>query len=152
MGLRKDRRGMAVLVDALIFLVALTILMAAIQVNAPHGDADGPARMLGSYHAVMLSGELPVKDEGSMSAATLSEYLIALSFNGAPGEDQMLLIESMVNGTIAELEMMEGRSWLIIAFGDNQLLFGPGPPGDGDVHADRRDLGDGSVVSTLYVS
>lgn len=144
---------MAVLVDALIFLVALTMLVAVIYSSSDNGPSDDRAELLRSYHSVMLFGELPGEDGSSMSTATLSDYLIALSISGAPDEEQVERIEGMVNGTINELEKTEGRTWLIIEFGTIALHFGSAPPEEGgDVYADRRELGDGSVVSTLFLS
>ncbi|MHC1680498.1 MAG: hypothetical protein AB9860_04510 [Methanomassiliicoccales archaeon] len=153
MALRRDRRGMAVLVDALIFLVALTILVAVTYSASDHGPSDDRAELLSSYHSVMLSAELPGGDGSSMSTATLGDFLIALSLGGAPDEVQVGLVENMVKGTIAELEITEGRTWLMIELGSTTLQFGSVPPGEGgDLYADRRELGDGSVVSTLYLS
>lgn len=153
MALRKDRRGMAVLVDALIFLAVLTVLVAVIHSSSDEVPSDDRTEMLRSYHSVMLSGELPGNDGSSISSATLGDYLIALGINGAPGEEQVDTIEGMVNGTIAELEKIDGRAWLIIEMGSITLRFGSVDiRGDGDVFADRRELGDGSVVSTLYLS
>lgn len=153
MALRKDRRGMAVLVDALIFLVALTMLVAVIHSASEDGTSDDRTEMLRSYHSVMLSGELPGKDGSSMSSATLGDYLIALAISGAPDEEQVETIEGMVNGTIAELERADGRTWLVIELGPVTLHFGSvAAEENGDLHADRRELGDGSVVSTLYLS
>ena len=153
MALRKDRQGMAVLVDALIFLVVLTILVGAIYSTSNDGPYDDRAELLRSHHSVMLSGELPGEDGSSMSTATLDEYLIALSLVGTPDEEQVGLVEDMVDGTIAELERTEGRTWLIIELGSTTLQFGSIPPEEGgNVYADRRELGDGSVVSTLFLS
>jgi len=152
MALRKDRQGMALLVDALIFLVAMTLLMAMVHASSSDLDRDEGAEMLRSYHSVMLSGQLPGEDGSSMSSATLSDYLIALSLSGAPDEMQVHLIEKMVNGTLAELEAIHDRAWLVIELGPTALHFGsPTPETDRDVHADRRELGDSSVASTLFI-
>ncbi len=153
MALRKDRRGMAVLVDALIFLVALTMLVAVIHSASDNGPSDDKTGTLRSYHSVMLSGELPGEGGSSMSSATLGDYLIALSISDAPNEEEVETIERMVNGTIAELERTEGRTWLVIELGAMTFHFGSVPLEEGgDVYADRRELGDGSVVSTLFLS
>ncbi|HIH76233.1 MAG TPA: hypothetical protein HA343_02815 [Methanomassiliicoccales archaeon] len=153
MALRKDRQGMAVLVDALVFLVVLTILVGAIYSTSDDGPKDDRAELLRSYHSVMLSGELPGEGGSSMSTATLADYLIALSLVGTPDEEQADVVEDMVNGTIAEMEGTEGRTWLIIELGSATFQFGSMPPEEGgNVYADRRELGDGSVVSTLFLS
>lgn len=153
MALRKDRRGMAVLVDALIFLVALTLLVAAIYSVSSDDPSDDRADMLSSYHSVMLSGQLPGGEGSSMSTATLADYLIAISHAGAMVEEQVNLVKAMVNGTLTELERTEGRTWLIIDLGYAQLQFGSSPPQEiDDVYADRQELGDGSVSSTLFMS
>lgn len=152
MALRKDRHGMALLVDALIFLVALTLLMAVVHAPSSDPDRDEGAEMLSSYHSVMLSGQLSGEDGSSMSSATLSDYLIALSLSGAPDEIQVHIIEKMVNGTLAELEAIHDRAWLVIELGPTVLPFGsPAPETDRDVQADRRELGDSSVASTLFI-
>lgn len=153
MAMNKDRQGMAVLVDALIFLVVLTMLVAVIYSTSDVGPTDDRVELLRSYHSVMLSAELPGEDGSSMSTATLDDLLIALSLGGAPNEEQVQLVEEMVNGTIAEIKSTEGRTWLIIELGEVTLHFGSMPPEEGsDVYADRRELGDGSVVSTLFLS
>jgi len=153
MALRRDRRGMAVLVDALIFMVVLTLLIAVVYSASPKKISEDRTEMLRSYHSVMLAGELPAGDGSSMSIVTLAEYLIALSMTGAPEEGQVLLIEKMVNGTIAELETTSGDTWLVIDLGSVVLHFGSHPSdGVGDVYADRRELGDGSVISTLFLT
>jgi len=143
---------MAVLVDALIFLVALTLLGAMINAASSNGVADHSPETLRSYHSVMLYGQLPGEEGSSMSAATLGDYLIALSLRSTLEQEQLLLIEGMVNGTLAELTGLGARAWLEIEISTFQLHFGPGPPEGGDVHADRRELGDGSVVSTLFLA
>ncbi|MHC1709625.1 MAG: hypothetical protein AB9819_04385 [Methanomassiliicoccales archaeon] len=153
MALRRDHRGMAVLVDALIFLVVLTVLVGAIYSASDNGPDDDRAELLRAYHSVMLSGELPGEDGSSMSTATLDEYLIALSLFGAPDEAQVGIIEDMVNGTISELERTGGRAWLVIELEHVKLQFGSIPSVDGgNVYADRRELGGGSAVSTLFLS
>jgi hypothetical protein len=143
---------MAVLVDALIFLVALTLLGAMIDAASSNGVTDHSPETLRSYHSVMLSAELPGVDGSSMSAATLGDYLIALSLSGTLEQEQLLQIEGMVNGTLVELTGLGARAWLVIEIGTIQLHFGPCPLEEGDVHADRRELGDGSVVSTLFLA
>jgi len=152
LALRKDRRGMAMLVDAMIFLVALTILGAVMGAAHTNGGADDCMETLRSYHSVMLSAELPGEDNSSMSAATLGDYLIALSLREALDDGQFLLIEKMVNGTLAELMDLEGRAWLVIELGSTELRFGSEPVDAGDVCADHRELGDGTVSSTLFVA
>lgn len=153
MALRHDRRGMALLVDALIFLVVLMLTSAVIHASASHDDADDRGELLRSYHTVMLSAELPDGDGSSMSAVTLSDYIIALSLSDTLDEQNARRIEKMVNGTIAELLTFNGRAWLVIEIGPTVLNFGSTPPGAGsDVHADRRDLGDGSAASTLFIA
>jgi len=150
--LRKDRKGLAVLVDALIFLVALTLL-SAVLLTAPINDQVGDGTDLRSYHSVMLSGEMPGNDDSSMSALTLADYLMMLALGGRPlNEGQLELIGEAVNGTIAELQRAAGTAWLVIEIGQTVLEFGSAPSEmNGDVHADRRELGDASVVSTLFL-
>ena len=144
---------MAVLVDALIFLVVLTLLIAVIYSASPGKMSEDRTEMLRSYHSVMLAGEVSANEGSSMSVVTLAEYLIALSIIGAPEEEQVLLIEKMVNGTITELEMTFGNTWLVIDLGSAVLHFGSDPSAEvGDVYADRRELGDGSVVSTMFLT
>lgn len=152
MALRKDHRGMAVIVDAMIFLVALTMLSAFVLSAPSHEEQDDRLELLRSYHTVMLSGELPGEDGSSMSAATLNDYLLLLSIGGPPSEQQVALIGSLVNGTLAELENAGGASWLVIELGTAELLFGSEPRQGGEVFADRRELGDGSVISTLFLA
>jgi hypothetical protein len=143
---------MAVLVDALIFLVAMTLLIAVVHASSVDLDGDDGSKMLRSYHSVMLSGQMPGEDGSSMSSASLSDYLIALSLSGAPDEIQVHRIEKMVNGTLAELEAVHQGAWLVIELGPTELHFGsPAPEAAGDVHADRRELGDSSVASTLFI-
>jgi len=148
--LKKDRRGMAVLVDALIFLVALTLLTAMIFSSTDQRADEGP-EMLGLYHSAMLSGQLPGEGGSAISSATLADLLIALSLSGAPDQDEVALIEEMVKGTIAELGQLYERAWAVIEIGPTELLFGS-PPSEaaGDVHADRREMGDGRTASTLF--
>lgn len=151
MALKRDRRGMAVLVDAMIFLVALTLLTAMIFSSTGQSADEGP-EVLGQYHSAMLSGQLPGEGGSSMSSATLADFLIAISISGTPNEDQLLLIEEMVKGTISELGQLHERAWVVIELGPSELLFGS-PPSDtaDDVHADRRELGDGRAASTLFL-
>jgi len=151
--MRKDRRGMAVMVDAMIFLVALTILSAAIVSVPQLGPSDDRGEILRSYHAVMLAGEIPGNGSGSMAAASLADYLMAVALGArAPNEGQIDLIRGMVNGTIVELERSAGTAWLVIEVGQSTLLFGTLPLENGrDVYADRRELGDGTVSSTLFL-
>jgi hypothetical protein len=144
---------MALLVDALMFLVVLIILSAVISTSAPDHDPDDGSDLLRPYHTVMLTSELLDGNGSSMSAATLSEYLIALSLSGVVDERDVRRIGNMVKGTIAELEFLYGKAWLVIEIGPKVLNFGSVPPDDGsDVHADRRELGDGSTVSTLFMA
>lgn len=153
LALKRDHRGMALLVDALIFLVVLIILSTVISTSAPDHDPDDGSDLLRSYHAIMLSAELLDGNGSSMSAATLSDYLIALSLSGVVDERDVCRIGNMVNGTIAELELLYGKVWLVIEIGPNVLNFGSVPPDEGsDVHADRRALGDGSAASTLFMA
>lgn len=152
MALRKDRRGMAMLVDAMIFLVALIVLGAVLSSSQTSDGPDESVETLRSYHSVMLSAQLPGGDGSSMSAATLGDYLIALSICGTLENEQVLLVERMVNGTLAELLAQEGRAWLIIEVGSTELHFGSEPVDAGEVQADRRELGDGSVTSTLFTA
>lgn len=139
------------LVDALIFLVSLTLLTAMIFSSSAGQRADDGQEMLGLYHSAMLSGQLPGWDGSSMSSATLADLLIAISLSGTPDDDQVLVIEEMVKGTMAELGTFHERAWLVIELGPIELLFGS-PPSEaaGDVHADRRELGDGQAASTLF--
>lgn len=142
---------MAVLVDALIFMVALTLLTAMIFSSSADQRADDGQEMLGLYHSAMLSGQLPGEGGSSMSSATLADLLIAISLSGTPDEVQVLVIEEMVKGTIAELGQLHEMAWAVIELGPTELLFGS-PPSEaaGDVHADRRELGDGRAASTLF--
>ena len=153
MALRKDRKGMAVLVDALIFLVALTLLSALVLSTSQRAPSDDTVEVLRSYHSVMLSGEMPWEQGGSMSAVTLADYLMVLAIGGLHDDGQTHLIGEMVNGTIAELDAISGNAWLTIEIGQTTLRFGSEPSGtNGAVYADRRELGDGSVASTLFMS
>ncbi|KAF5056800.1 hypothetical protein DSECCO2_363490 [anaerobic digester metagenome] len=153
LALKRDHHGMALLVDALMFLVVLIILSAVISTSAPDHDPDDGSDLLRPYHTVMLTSELLDGNGSSMSAATLSEYLIALSLSGVVDERDVRRIGNMVKGTIAELEFLYGKAWLVIEIGPKVLNFGSVPPDDGsDVHADRRELGDGSTVSTLFMA
>lgn len=153
MALRKDRKGMAVLVDALIFLVAITLL-SAVVLSTSHGVPDDDTmEVLRSYHSVMLSGEMPRGQGSSLSAVTLADYLMVLAIGGLPNDEQSHLIGDMVNGTLVEMDKVSGDAWLIIEIGQTTLRFGSGPSGTNDgVYADRRELGDGSVASTLFMS
>jgi hypothetical protein len=144
---------MAVLVDAMIFLVALTLLSALVHSTSQSVPSDDTVEVLRSYHSVMLSGDMPCEQGGSMFAVTLADYLMVLAMGGPPNAEQTHLIGEMVNGTIAELDMISGDAWLIIEIGPTSLRFGSEPSGNSDdVYADRRELGDGSVASTLFLS
>lgn len=153
MGLRKDRRGMAVLLDAFLFLLAMSLLTVMVLDVPTSGVEDDRGEVLRSYHSVMLAGEMPIEGGSALSALSLAEYLVALSMSEGPLADgPIALINRAVAGTLLELTAIDERAWWELEVDGRTYVFGADVQGEvGDVHADRRELGDGKVICTLLL-
>ncbi|MCG7844153.1 MAG: hypothetical protein MIO90_01825, partial [Methanomassiliicoccales archaeon] len=104
MVMSKDRRGMAVLVDALLFLTALSVLSAFIMVPSGAVVQNEQDDMVRSFHSVMLAGEVPGDDGSALSRLSLASFLVMVSQDHLLALSELSRIGSAVNGTLVELE------------------------------------------------
>lgn len=152
MQLRSDRMGMAVLMDALIFMLALMVLTTMLIGAQQTPQDDNRAELLRSYHSVLLSSEISPQGNDSSNRVTLADYLVALSLTRTHLDvDDLKAITLAVKGTLLEVSHEGSASWLIVEVSGEVLTIGDAGPGKGEVFADRRELGDGSATSTLYL-
>jgi hypothetical protein len=144
----KDRRGMAVLLDALIFLTALSVLSAFIMV--PSGTVVQEERddMVRSFHSVMLAGEVPGDDGSALSRLSLAAFLVMVSQDHILALPELGRIGSAVNGTLAELEDMGHNAWWVLSFDGEEHVFGrPCDEAVVSLFVDHRELRDDGLLS-----
>jgi hypothetical protein len=153
MVMRRDRRGMAVLVDALLFLTVLTLTGAFLMVPEDHTETDGTGGTISTFHAVMLRGEVPGGDGSALSRTSLQDHLVLLSqAHEGVSIDEMGRIGQAVNGTLREMGSMGLDAWWVLSIDGTEHVFGrPYQDDDVSIHADRRELADGGVICTLFV-
>jgi len=146
----KDEHGMAVLVDAVLFLAALSVISALMCVPHPAEEADETQAMVESFHAVMLVGE--TSGNGSaLSQTDLASFLVLAAMDGVMSEEEVTHLDQASSGTLREANGIWRKVWWVVCIGDEERLFGQSCDGREDVYADQRSLGYG-VVCTLYVS
>lgn len=144
----RDRRGLAVLMDAMLFLVVLTVLSASIIMPGTSVNDEGRSEMAKSFHTVMLGGEVPGGDGSAMSRTSLSAYIILTSQDGPePTAEELERIGMAVNRTIQEIESMGQTAWWTLVIDEEKYVFGQRCEGDGtSLYVDRRVLNDDSSV------
>lgn len=149
--IRRDRRGMAVLLDAMIFLAVLTLVGAFLMVPGDDIDGDAHATDIRAFHSVMLGGEMPDGDGSALSRTSLEGYIVLLSRNGgAITPAGMARISLAVNGTLSEMSSMGMQAWWVLTMDGEEHMFGHRHQADDvSVHADRREVTD-SAVCVLY--
>lgn len=150
----RDRRGLAVLVDALLFLAVLSALSFFLMV--PHGIAgteeeDVPIR---SFHSVMLAGEVPGDDGSALSRLSLTSFIAVMARDHHLTPEELGRVGAAVNGTLAELEAMGHSAWWELSLDGKEFIFGrPCDDPSASIFADRRALSvDGSLFVTLMVA
>jgi len=152
--MNRDRRGLAVLVDALLFLAALSALSFFLMV--PLGTA-GPEEgrvMIRSFHSVMLAGEVPGDDGSALSRLPLKSFIAVMAQDRSITPAELGRVGTAVNGTLAELDAMGHSAWWVLSLDREEFIFGrpcidPGV----SIFADRRGLsGDGFLFVTLMVA
>jgi len=151
----KDRRGLAVLMDAMLFLVVLTVLCACLMMPIASVNDEGPAISVKDYHSVMLGGEVPGGDGSAMSQISLSSFAIMVAQDGA----QLSAFENerigmAVNGALQEMGNMGLSSWWTLSVDGEEHVFGQKDAnGAGSLFVDRRVLSvDPCIICTLAVS
>ena len=148
MVMSRDLRGMAVLVDSLLFLAALSVVSAILLGAGSADDGTGAEASLASYHKVMLGAE--IADQGSVTAqVTLSSFLVMAAQDGALSEGEMEMLRSASSATLMEMGHM-GTVWWEVSLNGDTYVFGSVASGQGDVLADSRLLGQGAVC-TLFL-
>ncbi len=149
----RDRRGMAVLLDALLFLMVLSTLSALLMMpgSAPsvfdHGD------MARSFHSVMLSGEVPGEDDSALSRVSLGAFLVivAQSPSGLSSRE-LQRIGSAVNGTLMELSGMGNNACWVLGINGEEHIFGrPFLNETISQFADRRVLSDDEMLYCILM-
>ena len=141
------------LLDAMIFLVVLTLIGAFLMIPADNTDGDESVKDVRAFHSVMLGGEMPDGDGSALSRTSLEGYIVLLSRNGgAITTAGMARISAAVNGTLSEMSSMGMQSWWVLTIYDVEHVFGHGHQGDDvPVHADRREITDGAVCALYAV-
>ena len=142
----KDRRGMAVLVDALLFLAALSVISALMLVPPPADGVDGRQEMLGSYHSVMLAGETTGLG-GVLSQSDLASFIILAAADGSLNEEEIGHLQEASAGTLRELGGMGHKVWWCVWVGGLEQCFGLPGHDFQNVYSDRRCLGDGAACA-----
>ena len=150
--MRRDRRGMAVLVDALLFLIVLTLMGAFLMVPENDPETDGTGERISAFHSVMLGGEVPGGDGSALSRTSLEDHLVLLSKNPeGVSSNELGRVGEAVNGTLGEMGSMGWDAWWVLSIDGTEHVFGrPHQGQDVSVHADRRELADGEVICTLF--
>ncbi len=144
----RDRRGMAVLVDALLFLAALTLVSALLVFPQQAPGQDEGNVPLSQFHQVMLGSE--VSDEGSaLSQVSMSCFLVLVAQDGRVDDAEKAVLEQACQGTLEELDS-RGAAWWTLVVNGRSYQFGTVPPLSGNVLADTWDLGPG-LSCTLHL-
>ncbi len=144
----RDRRGMAVLVDALLFLAALTLVSALLVFPQQAPGQDEGNVPLSQFHQVMLGSE--VSDEGSaLSQVSMSCFLVLVAQDGSVDDAEKAVLEQACQGTLEELDG-RGAAWWTLVVNGRSYQFGTVPPLSGNVLADTWDLGPG-LSCTLHL-
>jgi len=146
-----DDKGMAVIMDALIFLVVLVLICAMITTSVPlegEGSEDGTVR---SFHTVMLEGEMYCDDGSALSHTTISEYL-RLSLGAGQGMDDATrsILDAAISPGLSELSGMGWRAWWTVTVDGMETTFGQIYHCD-TIYADQRSLGNG-LTCTLFIA
>ncbi len=149
----RDRRGMAVLVDALLFLTVLSVL--SVFLMAPSGTVglEENDYMVRSFHSVMLAGEVPGDDGSALSRLSLASYMVLIALDHSITPEELSRVGMGVNGTLAELKDMGQAAWWVLSCDGQEFVFGrPCNDTTASLFADRRDLSDdGSLFCMLIV-
>lgn len=153
MVMRRDRRGMAVMVDAILFLTVLTLMGAFLMVPENDPETDDIGETISAFHTVMLRGEVPGGDGSAISRTSLQDHLVLLSQDREGASiHEMERVGQAVNGTLLEMGSMGLDAWWILSIDGAEHVFGrPHQDADVSIHADRRELADGRVMCTLFV-
>jgi hypothetical protein len=148
----KDRKGLAVLMDAMLFLMVLTVLCACLMMPMASIKDEGPAISVKDYHSVMLGGEVPGGDGSAMSQTSLSSFIIMIAKDGAQlSAFEMERLEMAVNGTLQEMENMGLSTWWTLSVDGEEHVFGQkDSSGAAYLYADRQVLSeDPCIICTL---
>lgn len=150
----KDRRGLAVLMDAMLFLVVLTVLCACLLMPNASLKEDWQVIPIKDYHTVMLGGEVPGGDGSAMSQTSLSSFIIMTAQDGDLSALEMERLGMAVNGTLHEIENMGLSSWWTLSVDGEEHVFGQQDSSEtASIYVDRRVLSEEPhIVCTLTVS
>lgn len=144
----RDRRGLAVLVDALMFLAALTLVSALLVFPQQTPAQDEGNVPLSLFHQVMMGSD--VSDEGSaLSQVSLSCFLVMVVQDGRMDDAEKTMLERACHGTLEELDD-RGAAWWTLVLNGQEHTFGTVPPLSGNVLADTWNLGPG-LSCTLHL-
>jgi len=154
MVMSKDRRGLAVLVDALLFLTVLSVLCALLTV--PNGTVGTEEKddLVRSFHSVMLVGEVPGDDGSALSRLSLVSFITVIAQDHTITLTELNRVGAAVNGTLAELRDMGQAAWWVLSVDGQEFVFGA-RCNDTSVSqfADRRTLSaDGSLFCMMVVA
>ncbi|HUT26508.1 MAG TPA: hypothetical protein VMW85_00465 [Methanomassiliicoccales archaeon] len=150
MVISRDQRGMAVLMDAMLFLVVLSVLSAFLLMPGNDVSSERTNETARTFHSVMLAGEIPYNDGSALSQTSLEMYLIMISHDASfPSSFTLEIIESAVNDTLLEIKNMGMKAWWVLTVGGEDLIFGtPFDDGSLSLFTDLRSLStEGTVVS-----
>ncbi|TFG55985.1 MAG: hypothetical protein E4H30_05745, partial [Methanomassiliicoccus sp.] len=101
MVISRDQKGMAVLMDAMLFLVVLSVLSAFLLMPGNDVSSERADETARTFHSVMLAGEIPYDDGSALSQASLEMYLIMISQDASfPSSFTLEIIGSAVNDTL----------------------------------------------------
>ena len=148
----RDQKGMAVLMDAMLFLVVLSVLSAFLLMPGNDVSSERADETARTFHSVMLAGEIPYDDGSALSQASLEMYLIMISQDASfPSSFTLEIIGSAVNDTLFEIKNMGMKAWWVLTVGGDDMIFGT-PYGDGSLSlfTDLRTLStEGKVVTCM---
>lgn len=154
MVMSRDRRGLAVLVDALIFLTVLSVLSAFLLVPSATSELGEKDHLVRSFHSVMLGGEVPGDDGSALSRLSLSSFLAVAAQDRVISSIELGRIGSAVSGALTELKNMGQRAWWVLSLDGEEMEFGDVcDDTSASLYADRRNLSaDGTLFCLLVIA
>lgn len=152
MVMSRDHKGMAVLVDALIFLTVLSVLSAFLLIPGVSSEPEEKGDLVRSFHSVMLSGEVPGDDGSVLSRLSLSSFLAVAAQDGTISGIELDRIRTAVNGTLVELKNMGEIAWWVLSLDGEELEVGETVNDmTASLYADRRELSADGILFCLLV-
>jgi hypothetical protein len=150
----KEERGLALMVDALIFLTVLSVLSTLIMFPSPQTSSDPHQEMVTAFHCVMLRGEMPQGDGGALSRLSLADHLLLLSHDPSQLTPQGLeRLDLAVNSTLMELEGMGLTAWWTLTVEEDVFVFGMDRDiASSSIYVHQRSFGEGRVTCALSLT